>query len=293
MPTDNAKKESGESGTHAVVADDLIEVRFEYEPGEDVKGSVRGDAFGRRKLVSLDGHASGPEWLGRRSPQSRERWVCRVIRDTDPNNARKGRLCVQLVQPRHLILPVRSGTVLHVPEATLIKLESTPEIMRLICEAAPRLRFSTEQVNQAQMIEFDHPVGFDSRVSAPKIAYDEPTSFASRRGHGLSRVLRGPIESRIPVSRITLWVSPQNGTYGHVRLDDAMYGDVAPREPRNAYARLPHIPDMKKKFDASIAYWTTHAFLYDRTTMGPIITSTWQEVIERLPRFPGERENAA
>ncbi|MBP9869720.1 hypothetical protein KBC59_04150 [Patescibacteria group bacterium] len=292
MPTDNAKKESGESGTHPVAADDLIEVRFAYEPGEDVKGRIRGDAFGRRKLVSIESYASSLKWL-RRPPQNRERWVCRVIRDTDPDNALKGRLYVQLVQPRHLIFPVRSGAVLLVPEATLIKLESTPQMLRLIYEATTDLEFSTEQVNQVLQLDFHHPVGFDPRVSAPKIAYDEPTSFAMRRGYGLSRVLRGSNEGRTPVSRITLWVSPENNTYGQVRLEDAIYGDVAPREPRSTYAHLPHMPDMKKKFDASVAYWTTHAFLYDSTTMGPIVTSTWQEVIERLPRFPGSRERAA
>lgn len=267
--------------------DDLIEVKFEYHDGP-AKGYVARDfRADRKKIVFLKrgGHSALTD-LVRRRPLSGERWLCRIVRDTAPDAPRLGSFYVELVEPRQLMLPLPTGDCLYVPMHVIRRLGgATSDILRLLPEISRKIVLPAHVHRHAQTIDLGKSIGRDTRIVAPEVGYDVPALFALRQARGNpSRVVQNLAIEAPLVSCVTIWYSETSPGYWQLR--DAVFGGWAPREPWN-YRQVP------VRLEKSISYWSRHAFLYDRTIMGPIITKTWREVIERNGRFPGKTEVAA
>jgi hypothetical protein len=138
------------------------------------------------------------------------------------------------------------------------------------------------------------PVGRPIFVEAPEIALDDSAMFAKRIGRGrLSRVVLNTKEPTSPTPWVSCWVEPEASNEMHWKLTDAYIGRHVHREPWVFGPLAPSLTKDEVAYSDSLSFWRTHAFVYDAKTMGPLVPTTWREVLEHRERFQHLKDVAA
>ncbi len=126
-------------------------------------------------------------------------------------------------------------------------------------------------------VQFDlgRPLGAASLVEVKPIGIDEETVFALRKGRDKpSHVI--VLESEPPqISTFVVVGRPdRNLPEGDYRLMTAYVGVIAPREPWDKKTHSQHVTD-----DEALAFWSSHAIVWDPASMGETFVSTWRKVL--------------
>ncbi len=163
-------------------------------------------------------------------------------------------------------LTTKNGRTIHVPAETIEHLAAHPDVTSVIEEAAGLLVLTGAFC--AQDVDMGRPIGLSGCVPATRLGLDDTATFALRVNRPrASRVAVGV--EKVPTSRVAFIAAPlPDGSY---RLITSWVGELAPKEPGDASPGA--------EFDQSFEFWSTHALVYDEETCGPVLETTWREVL--------------
>jgi len=167
------------------------------------------------------------------------------------------------------ILKTSCGGQIIVPPKTALHLRAHPEVERLLGEVCERLTLPSDSSFLRCEVEMGRIVGFAGCVETPPVKVDEPATFARRiERSGPSRVV---MMQREETTKISLLAFPSREDARTYVLITAWVGSLAPKEPWD-----PNISSEIERRE-SLAFWLSHALVYDPSVMGESFTSSWSE----------------
>ena len=166
------------------------------------------------------------------------------------------------------ILRDGSGAAVAVPEQTQKHLQAHPEVGAVLEEAVSAARFPRGEFARLE-VGLGRVVGHDSLV-----VDTESCLFALRKGR--EKASRASLKGAPESERISLVAYWDEERELHV-LIAAWVGILAPREPWD-----PNISS-HREFQESLAFWNSHALVWDPEVMGPTFESSWALVLGPEP----------
>lgn len=237
-------------------------------------GRIDTDPQGRSKVVFVtDDKLMMPGYLRHHRVSQGERWICRVIRDTKPQDSSHGALIVALVWPVFLKFPAAFGRMVIIPQFATEMLKAQPEVLRYLEYAIADVALPDDGSNLGVEVDMGEPIAKNRLIRVGSVGYDETCDFAFRSGRRKpSRVtIAQPTED---TSTIVIWAS--RNTKGDPKsyvLRTAYIGTLSPREPWACR-------DEGELCEKSFPFWSEHALAYDPATMSSIFRTSWRGVIE-------------
>jgi len=151
-----------------------------------------------------------------------------------------------------------------------------PGALELLAEVAPTIQLPEDGSRLEVQLDLGRELGCASLIKTAPIGIDEEDTFALRSGRDKpSRVIRPWSDWYQAVSTFVVVGRPDNRLApGDYRLTTAYVGQIAPREPWDKKLGSSHVSD-----EESLAFWLTHALVWDPTTMGKPFRSTWRQVL--------------
>ena len=163
----------------------------------------------------------------------------------------------------------KCGGVLVLPPKTKEHLVAHPEVGGLIEEVAGLIELPRDGSFVAKEIDLGRTVGRSGCVSATTVGPESNATFALRAGRRKpSRVAVGTIGPEASTVVVLAFAGREPATYV---LITAYVGELAPKEPWDA--------EPGPEREDSLAFWSSHALVWDGEVMGKPFTSTWSEVI--------------
>lgn len=165
----------------------------------------------------------------------------------------------------------KCGGMILVSTNTALHLQAHPEVFDLLTEAIGQIKLPNDGSRLAVEVDLGRILGRSGCVATPVITNQTRATFAKRVNRPFpSRVAIGAVG--LEISHVVIIAKPSDrpGVYD---LITAYVGDLAPKEPWD--------PTLTTEVEraASLAFWTSHALVYDQTIMGPPIVSTWDAVL--------------
>ena len=164
----------------------------------------------------------------------------------------------------------KCGGVLVLPPKTKEHLVAHSVVSDLLEEVAGLLELLRDGSFVAREVELSRVVGRSGCVSATAVGLEGEANFALRVGRRkASRVaigVEGPEASTVVV--LACADKAVKGTYV---LITAYVGALAPKEPWDA------APGPER--EASLAFWGSHALVWDPEVMGEPVTANWSAII--------------
>lgn len=163
-------------------------------------------------------------------------------------------------------LRASSGHVIVIPEETVEHLKAHPDVWDVLKEAVGLLVLDGSFC--AKDVDLGRVIGKSGCVPASKISVDEVTTFALRTNR--TRPSRVVVADKVDTSKVSIIAAPKDeSTY---TLFTAWIGELAPKEPGDAASEAER--------EGSLAFWTSHALVWDAETCGEIFETTWEQVLE-------------
>ncbi len=164
----------------------------------------------------------------------------------------------------------KCGGFLVVPPRTKEHLLVHPEVTQLLEVAARRVILPIDGSFLARAVDLGRPVGYSGCVESEAVGETKQATFAIRTARRkASRVVVG-VKGSIVNTVVILAFQAREVTNTYV-LVTSYVGDLAPKEPWDT------LPGPER--EASFAFWSEHALVYDGAVMGEPFQSTWGEII--------------
>lgn len=163
----------------------------------------------------------------------------------------------------------KCGGALVLPSKTKEHLVAHPEVGDMLEEVAGLIELPRDGSFLAREVDLGRVVGRSGCISAPAVGSEGEATFALRAGRRKpSRVAVGAVGPEVSTMVVLAFAGKEPRTYVAIT---AYVGALAPKEPWDTAPG--------KEREASLAFWSSHALVWDPGVMGQPIVSTWSAII--------------
>jgi hypothetical protein len=172
----------------------------------------------------------------------------------------------------HATYPTACGGTIAIPAKAQAHLLAHPDVSAHLGAAIAKIRLPVSDFLRAE-VDMGRIIGPNGRISTPVISLDDPALFALRLGRDKpSRV--APLDTTGPnTTYLSVLAFPSRSSHRQYVCATAWIGRLAEKEPWD-----PQIRSESERI-ACLAFWSSHALIYDSTVMSPPFSSTWRQVI--------------
>lgn len=164
-----------------------------------------------------------------------------------------------------------NGGTINLSDETMKHLEAHPETGSLLEEAIAKITLPKSTFLLEEVI-FDHIIGQSSCI---EINPSAPAMFAVRKGRDLPT--RTTIGMPKADTKSFVVIAAKKGS--EWTLITGYAGSKAPREPHDRFFAD---PANRTEFEKALAFWDTHALVYEPEVMGTLFESTWKYELTKM-----------